>query len=349
MKGDSHTYMARIKVNRRSPILENNSSIRFNEDSNDIKRLIRSNGIYDRYDMNWGDRFARIGVIDPYNALTNTKEYIFITKPDLCLMTDSGAVHEVLSNNPFFVDAINRYKQSAFQLQGSASRGTSPFMCMLSNTVTSTLDLPGINADTIETGGNVMGTRIKYRSTSHKSDEDHSFNLEFEDNKYLDIYMIFKMWDEYEKLKWAGALDFTLPSALRWQNYIINKVLHDQVSIYKFVVADDGYRIVYYARITGCIPTSIPRDAFSDMTSTDSQKITVGWTGHFVRDMDPIIISQFNQLVSSRSKKARDLPIYDTDMHAFNERWAITPHIEIANITDSKKGNHREYFLRWRG
>lgn len=337
-----------LKVNTRSPILDNNSSLKFNEDSNDIQKMLRANGIYDRTKMGWHDRFSRIGIIDPYNALTNTKEYIFITKPDLCLMNSNGGVSSVLSSNPFFVDAIDRYQHCAFQLQTTVSdhNHRSPFMTMLSNSVTSTLDVPGISADTIETGANMNGTKISYRSTSMKSDEEHDFNLEFEDTKNLDIYMIFKMWDEYERLKWNGALDFSKSGVETWQNYIINKVLHDQVSMYKFIVAEDGYRIVYYARITGCVPTSIPRDAFSDTTDPDPQKLTVGFKGHFVRDMDPIVISQFNEIVRTGYIGSEDLPLYDNSIHRFNGyKFAVSPYVD-ARISEST--GRKEYYLRWK-
>ena len=276
------------------------SDLTFSEDSADIKSLIMANGIYDRFEMGINSRFARISPIDPYNALLTTKEYIFITKPDLCIFnTTTGVLNSDLARYPFFVDAINRYKNVALQLQSSMAPGSIPFIPMLSNTITSSTDLPGISAETIETGSNIMGTKISYRGTSWKSDEDFDFNLEFEDTKYLDVYMLFKIYDEYEKLKWNGALEFSEEScgSNRWQNYIINKVLHDQVSIYKFVVGDDGQRLVYWARLTGCYPTSIPREAFSDMNNSDPQKITVGWKSHFVRDMDPIILNQFNSLI----------------------------------------------------
>lgn len=332
------------RVNRRSPMIDN--SLAFNENSADVQRLMRSNGIFDREQMMWYNRFARIGILDPYNALTNSKEYIFITKPDLCLMNGNGGVSSVLSKNPFFVDAIARYPHSASQLQSSYKdyNHNSPFMVMLSNSVTSTLDIPGISADMIDTGANMNGTKITYRATSYKSDESHDFNLEFEDTKNLDIYMIFKMWDEYEKLKWSGMLDFSQPGTEAWQNYIINKVLHDQVSIYKFIVAEDGYRIIYYARIVGCVPTSIPRDAFSDTSSTEPQKITVGWKGHFVRDMDYIIISHFNRLTNAIG--GSDLPLFDMNTHGFNgNKWARTPYI-YEKV--SERTGRKEYYLRWR-
>lgn len=328
-------------------VIESNSKIAFDEKTNDVKHLIMSNGIYDRYDMEWYKKFSRFGIIDPYNALTTTREYVFITKPDLCLLNSDGTIHNLLKNYPFFVDNISRYYQVARQLQSSISTNDGPFMTMLSNSLTSSLDLPGISSNNIETGSNIMGTKISYRGTSYKSDEELDFSLEFEDTKFLDIYMLFKIWDEYERLKWNGALEFNANDSQRWVNYIINKVLHDQVSIYKFVVADDGSRIIYWARMTGCVPTSVPRDAFSDMNNSDTQKLTVNWKGHFVRDMDPIIIKHFNLLVKDRLSGKQDLPLYDINAHHMDGRWSSTPYIESRQVSNTH-GSQWEYFLKWK-
>ena len=327
--------------------IDGKPSIRFNERTKGVQDLIMSNAIYDRYDMSWYNKFSRFGIIDPYNALTTTREYVFITKPDLCLMNSDGTIHNLLKQYPFFVDNISRYYQVARQLQSSISTNDGPFMTMLSNSLTSSLDLPGISSSNIETGSNIMGTKISYRGTSYKSDEELDFSLEFEDTKFLDIYMLFKIWDEYERLKWNGALEFNANDSQRWVNYIINKVLHDQVSIYKFVVADDGSRIIYWARMTGCVPTSVPRDAFSDMNNSDTQKLTVSWKGHFVRDMDPIIIKHFNLLVKDRLSGKQDLPLYDINAHHMDGRWSSTPYIESRQVSNTH-GSQWEYFLKWK-
>lgn len=330
-----------------------NSDLKFSEDSNDIKALMKAYGIYDRLSEDVFFKFSRIPVIDPYNALLATKEYIFITKPDLALFnTSTGEVTGGLANVPFFVDASKRYNYTMTQLQSSIFTNSNPFMTLLSNTVTSPLDIPGISAEMIETPANIMGTKISYRGTSHKSDEEHDFNLEFEDNKYLDVYMLFKIWDEYEKYKWAGKVDFSAESCGtdRWKNYILNKVLHDQVSIYKFIVADDGQRLIYWAKLTGCTPTTIPRDSFGDMTDMNPTKITVGWKCHFVRDMDPVILQQFNTLMSSYSafNAGADMPIYDLDNSRINGAWSVGPYIQTISTTNSRRGSTREYYLKWR-
>lgn len=327
------------------------SDLTFDENSDDIQKLFRSNAIYDKYRMGLNEKFTRFPIIDPYNQLLTTKEYVFATKPDLWIFNSNGSLNPSLQNNSFFMDATNRYHDVAAQLQSSAPGSKTPFIPIISNTLTSSLDVPGISAEMIDSASNIMGTNISYRSTSHKSDEDFDFTLEFEDTAYLDVYMLFKMYDQYEKLKWDGAIDFTAAGSERWQNYIVNKVLHDQFTFYKIVVADDGMRIVYFANIVGCTVTSVPRDAFSDIASDNGpQKLTVGFRGHFVRDMDPIILRQFNILASQSNAVAtrNELPLFDTSIHAMNGAWSSSPYIETRIVTDHRHGTHREYYLKWK-
>lgn len=317
------------------------------ENEGEVKEYLMANGIYDRYNMDWLNKFSRFGVIDPYNTLTGSKEYVFFTKPDLCLMdTSATSVSDVLSNNPFFVDAINRYKPVAAQLQSSINPAN-PFMAILSNSIISSISLPGLSSNSIDTSANVMGTKITYRGTSYQSDEDFTFDTEFEDNKFLDVYMLFKMYDEYEKLKWNGDLNFNQSKTARWVNYTLNKILHDQITIYKFIVDDTGSRIIYWARITGCYPTSVPRDAFSDLNSGEPVKFSVSWKGHFVRDMDPIIINQFNQLVSPSVNGKTVLQLYNSEYQAMDGRWAAMPFIQTVTAKHNYRGSYKDYHLRW--
>lgn len=341
-------------VNDKSDVIKYKPTLSFTDPQtgfkDDVKKLIQSNGIYDKYDMDWYTRFSRFGVIDPYNALTNAKEYIFITRPDLPLFNINGTtLNSCIGVSSMLSDAVERYPNVAKQLQQSVS-GTNKFMNILSNSVVSSLAIPGLSADSIETGRNVMGTRISYRSSSVKSDEDCSFDLEFEDTKNLDVYMLFKMYDEYEKLKWQGLIDYSL-AGTRWTDYVKAKVLHDQVSIYKIVVAEDGYRIIYWARITGCYPDSIPRDAVASLADNSGSplKFSVGWKGHFVRDMDPVILYHFNKITLGGVSTLKDVPLYDDSNLHMNGTWPRMPYI-FSMDRGAYKGRtmtKKEYYLRW--
>ena len=340
-----------ISIERSGGVIKNISRLKkdqisFDSNNVEIKKIMANHGISDKYENDQlYTKFTRFGVLDPKNTLLNTKEFVFITKPDLALLeTNSNELNPVISGNAngLFMDAKRRYLPVMKQLQYSADE-SHPFMNMLSNSLTSTVDLPGISMDTVDSGVNVFGTKISYVGTPYKSDENHSFTLEFEDTKYLDVYMLFKLYAEYEKLKWNGALKFQ--NHQRWKNYVVNKVLHDQFSVYKFIVSDDGYRLLFWARLTGCYPTSVPRDAFSDTREGGPQKISVSFNSHFCREMDPIILFQFNSLVANALKDCRESQIFDYDNHMVNGDWPTIPYIYIS---DNQSYSHqREYYLRW--
>lgn len=340
-----------------------------NPNNSDVRALMMANGIYDKRE---NDRmynyFLRIPAMDPYNAVTVTHEYLFFTKPDLHLMNSNGKVATSLAKYPFFIDAVDRYKPVCEQLQLSCKRNTSsrgsnldlsasknPFATLLSNTVKSELELPGIESENDqETGANVYGTKITYRGNSYTSDQDCSFSLEFEDTKYLEVYMFFKIYDEYCRYKNMGLIEFTDPEGedLIWVNYTLNKVLHDQFSVYKFVVGEDGMTLLYWAKYTGVYPTGVPRDAFSNMNNEEGQRLTVNFKAQFVRDMDPIILSEFNNVAlndTNNYSHRGNLPLFDQNRHHIDGTWSIMPYIARVDYRDETTADKMtRYRLLWK-
>lgn len=317
------------------------SNINISDRSADIAKLIRANGIYDKHEMDWYNKFNRFGVIDPYNAVTTTKEYIFFTKPDLNILTSSGDLNPKLKNEPFFIDAYQRYRPLMEQLQYSYSYKSGPFLAIISNSVTSGLDLPGVSAATVETSENVYGTHITYRGSTAASHHDVDFSLEFLDTKYLEVYMLFRIYDEYEELKALGKVS---PRT----DQILNKVLHDQMTAYKIVVGEDGMTILYYARITGVFPLGTNREAFSDMNNSDGQKLSISFHGHSVKDMDPRILSSFNFIVSSRVSGKNDLPLYDRTNKHVEGSWSSCPYIMYNTNAVSDREKMGRNILMWK-
>jgi hypothetical protein len=306
----------------------------------DESSLLLNRGISNRYDNDWFNNYSRYGFIDPYNTTKKTKEYLFFTRPDLHLLSSSGDINEeLLNSSSFFQDAITRYPHCAEMLQYSSNtNNNNPFTPLLTNAVNSSLDLPAIDAEYIYTGQNVYGTRINYRGSSFKADYDFDFSLEFKDSKFLDVYMYFKMYDEYERLKWMGQVS---PPNMQ---YIMKKVLHDQTSIYKIITAEDGMTILYFARVVGVTPSSVPRDSMSNLEG--ELTFNVSFKGQFVYDMDPRILTDFNRISQTYRTGTKNLPLFNTDTKTYDGRWAKCPYIVIrSGTTDTLKRN--KYYLMW--
>jgi hypothetical protein len=310
--------------------------------TDDYKKFLRSNGIYSRNDLDQFNVFYRFPRIDPYNAVTSTREYVFFTKPDLHIFNngDLYTLNPQLANVPFFYDLKRRgYNTTVLRdLQYSAD-GSTPFVRILSNRKTSNLDLSSISVDDAETAANLYGTKLFYRKASDRSDEEADFSIEFEDNKYLDVYSWFKAFDEYEKRKYIGKV--TPPN----RNYTQKKVLHDQMTIYKFIVGEDGETIIHWAQMIGCYPKTVPREIFSDLTADGHLRFTIQWKCTFQDDMQPNTISDFNYLASISKNSGINVPIYDSSINAVSGENVLVPYISLESTSLSR---YQQYKLKWR-
>lgn len=326
------------------------------EKEDEIHQLMMANNFYERKDIKLFQRFNRFGFLDPYNTQSSCREYLFFVKPDLHIFNNKdlsilnpelgGGTRE--ENDAFpkksfgrmtiFSDAMRRYKPVLKQLQSSATPNR-PFVNLLSNMVSSSLDLPGITADTIETARNIYGSVTTYRLNSIKSDTDFDFTLEFKDTKYLDVYMFFKLYDEYERKKFNGEV--TPPDT----DYIFNRVLHDQMAIYKFIVGEDGESIIYWAKLTGVYPTSVPRDSFSNLEPGEI-KFSVSFKCSFVEDMNPDIFADFNRVIKGRSENT--LPLYNRRKERMEGEWPVMPYIGYNSELINGKSSKLPWKLKWR-
>lgn len=313
----------------------------------DMKNILASNLIFPENSIDEFNTFNRFGYLNPTIASTANREYLFFTKPDLNIFDGnsySSPLASGLGNSPLFSNAYDRYKTILGQLQYSATplNGFStPFNCILSNYVKSRLELPNISAEIIQTSSNIYGTNISYRSHSLKSDNGFDFNLTFSDSKNLEIYMMVKLYDEYIRMMKLGRV---APK----KKYIINNILSDQFSIYKFVVSDDGETIIYWAKVTGVFFTDVPRGDFSEAPQ-DGFKYSLSFHGQFVDDMKPEIFTDFN-MVSPGATNGNYLDIYNSSLGIVDNSWAKYP--VVVKYKSNKRGsagvgNNIIYKLKW--
>jgi hypothetical protein len=293
-------------------------------------------------------RFSRYGYIDLSGEfLTGTREYLFFSKPDLHLFDLDGNLYEPLRTNPFLVEAFNHYRFSFYSLQQTFSSNTSKgpndssvgtvnsnsetifdlkskYIHLLSNMATSTLDLGDITANDVEGNKNLYQINTTYREGSLTSDLAYDFSIEFKDTKYLDVYMLFKIYDEYCRHKYMEEIEPVNP------DYIMSKIYPEPFSIWK-VIVDDTDRIIYWAKAIGVTPMSVPRGAMSNFEN--QIKITINFKAQFVKDMDPVNLMELNHLTKSSitgsSEKGIVLP-------SSGETWVGYPWV----VADGTSGLH---------
>lgn len=350
----------------------------FSEDAKELRRLMRSYGVFDRVNMEYNTKCYRYPRADPYNFVDGAKEYVFITKVDLPILDSSGSN---LASEVSFYPYINDLWRSGYimpvfanlcmsiepSVLSPATEANYPFMRILSNRKTSNLDLGDINVEELESPTNLFGSKVVYAKSSALSDENPEFSLEFEDTKYLEIYNLFKTYDLYRQGKWLGIFGPGLHAAAAagskvystYVSYIPNKILYDHMSVYKFLVASDGTTILHAAKFTGCFPKSISRSSLSELDEKGGLKITVnfkvsGWLTEDIveiaRDFNCIIYNYTNFNFMGDNRYAE--PIYDTTIDRVSQEAADFPFIrkypnEDMRFVPRDVGQFSHYYLLW--
>ena len=293
-------------------------------------------GLYRKSQINNFNGMYRFGKFDPYNTLNDTHEIVFFTKPDLNILSSKNKLNPDLSNNSFFKELLAKYPNVIYELQSTYSSNPLSNLLFNSRKPGSSLDVPSLSANTVDNPANIFGTAYDYRGSSEGSNDNFDFSIEFVDNKYLDTYMYFKAYEEYQNLKSHGLVgprDY----------YITNKIIHDAIGIYKFVLGEDFETIIYYAYYWGVFFKSLPRDIFSNTEFNGGLNYTIDCRAAFFDDMDPLIIRDFNALTKnyrSSSTKANS-PIY-------KNKEINGEIVKSAYITQDTIDKRKIYKLKWR-
>ena len=269
---------------------------------------LQAASFYKRNQINNYTGMYRFGKVDPFTALNGAHEVVFFTKPDLHIL-DKGSggyvLNKELANNPFFIELKEKYPNVINELQKSTN--SNPLSNLLFNMKikTSNLEVPAMSSTTIDNPVNIYGTSYDYRGSSESSNDNFDFSIEFSDGKYLDTYMYFKAYEEYQILKSHGLVS---PK----ETYITNKIIHDAIGIYKFVLDEDFETIVYYGYYCGVFFKNLPRDVFSNTEFNGGITYSIDCRAAFFEDMDPLILTDFNALTSNyrNSATTKECPIY---------------------------------------
>ena len=321
------------------------------------KLALHGSNFFAKDEINLYDNIYRFGLYNPYNAVTNLREYLFFTKPDLNIfarddqtgsftINKSGTLYSnILSsglrNLPFWKDLKDERPDTIRMLQNSYSPG---WNMLLQNSVMNNLEIPGLEGTVIESPVNNYGVGFQYRGTSESSDDSIDFTLEFKDTKWLDIYYFFKAYEEYETLKHHGVV-------APWQGYIVNRILHDQFSIYKFMVGEDMETIIYWCKLYGVMPMNLPREVFSTADLSNGLSYTITFKAAFFEDMRKDILMDFNSLSYSFCGQNIDnmyqYETYNSDVGMGDYRPAKYAFIEKYTNPDSPSGY--VYKLKWKG
>lgn len=300
-------------------------------------------GLFERNKIDLVNKRYRFGVYTPSDTIHTLKEYLFFSKPDLNIYPAANAsnngqirLNKGLENETYWMELLDKNPEVFYCLQDSLSNNGDHFNHLLENTTKGNLSIPGLNAEMIETPSNLYGVNYQYHGSAEASDDSFDFSLEFKDVKGLPVYHFFRAYEDYEKLKHHGVLETKV-------DYIVNKILYDQYSIWKFLVDEDGETIVYFAQLYGVKSKSLPRDVFENQSFPDGLTYTIDFNAAFFEDMTPNVIKNFNML-SENYYKTRQyrIDIFNEVLDRTDSRAAQAAYVEYDNVT-------KTYKLRWSG
>lgn len=338
-----------------------------------IPKIMRANKVFSREDINSRfNKFFRLGYIDTINNLTGARDYIFFTKPNLYLFDEpstiitgqSGKVSVkdlhlgIQRHSPKLCGLYYEHPYLFYQLTRSVKFDDyfcGNFIPLLSNTVSSNLDLPTIQAEYSELTKTTNGAMRSIRGNSFQSNNQFEFSLEFSDNKFLEVYKLALIYDEYMNLKSSGLIDILkYPTENKIDLYqdMLNDLLFNIDSslftIYKITVSDDGESIIHYSKLWGVSISNVPRDSLSSLSSNEGKiSIPLEFKADHVSDLDPMIIADFNK-AGGIYKIGDPVPeyskIWDSSISAVNGDLVGTPFItdrdEYGNKYGSGYGNN---------
>lgn len=321
----------------------------YNLDSDAYTSLLHSNQMFSRSEIDLFNKTYRFGLLNPYGAISNAREFLFFTKPDLNIYARDDETG-ILQGGPILNPSLQNYaywrdlaktKGRIIQALQLSADPKDNFNHLLQNQVISNLEIPGLTAESIDTPTNMYGVGFSYRGSSEASDDNPEFSLEFKDTKWLDVYYYFKSYEEYQTLKHHGTIR-------PWKKYIENKILHDQISIYKFLVGEDMESIIYYGKYYGVIPMTLPRDVFSSGTFDQGISYSINFKAAFFEDMKPEIIGDFNALSESYyNSLPYQIDVYNDVFNRVDNRPAKAAYI----VKEESKYSPNKYVLKlkWRG
>lgn len=334
----------RINTNKLSDISSSNDGVvsKFEETAMNLNNLFTKKQI----DSNRFTKFSRFGLLDPYHTNTFSREYLFFTRTDLNIFQSDGTLNPALQNNNYFSGAVLTNKRSLECLQDTNmknSKNRQPtWNFLLSNQVSSNLDMPAATAEMTQHNQNLYGISQSFRDSSRATEYSFEFNLEFNDTEDHDVYHFFKAYNEYCNLEYERDL-------LPHKKYLEYPNRYKEFSIYK-VVVNDYNKIIYYGKHIGVTIKALPSDAMNDHEGPIKFSVPMH-TFHAI-EFNPYILAEIN-LLSSRAAgdfgnstaelNAQLIPSYNKEYNTANKDWAAVPFIQ-AEVINGKY----IYYLKWR-
>lgn len=282
-------------------------------------------------------KFNRFDIDYPDLVLDKTFAFVFMTRPDLNILngsSKSAPLHPQVQNDPtcYYINNTRPEIITSLTKNHSSSHDFNVFLCNHA----SSFEVSDEFIKTGEMGETLTGHKIAYGKNNIESKTAGSFNIQYTDDKELNIYKMHKLWTDYISKVYRGE----------WKpkrEYITDKVLDYATSVYYILCAGDGETILFWSKYYGVFPTNTPSStlSWSKGNSIKNPEYSITYQYSFKEDFNPLALAEFNMNCKDGSFVYKN--IYEPILASTGRSFSGAPFIDTVNVN----GEYR-YKLRFR-
>lgn len=239
---------------------------------------------------------------DPHRLETIEADYAVKAIPALFITTPLLNLTKTNVNNNHFLKYISETDPELLSLlsfgaktDNSSQVNTSPFIKLISNRFES-FTTKATTSQPREVGETFYGFKQYLPGPYINSISGDSISIEYTETGGMEILQLHKIWLDYIENISRGIFKPSWTASF-------NRYLDFTSSIYLFSLAPDGETILFWEKLTGCSPISVPYDAFSSKTVNDKEIIrySIEYIYSYKEDLNPRSIQAFNTLARKKN------------------------------------------------
>ena len=256
----------------------------------------------------------RFGVTLIDNTLAHTRTHIFIGKPTCRVLdTKSGLVPEDLGKKDADLAMIINQDPSLYTQLNGRIPGATPFMTALQNRVVG-ISFQDATLSKAESAANIRGIRQEYPISFAESLVNVPITLTFAMDRNAEAFKLINVWVTYmEKVK-EGTL------SQEYEDSMYNRMSYT-APIFVFVTEENNHDIIFWAKLVGNYPTSIPFSVFSNqgLVNREVREISVSFSSAMFKPFDAYALMEFNDMQKTANKQfwADYVPIADRKLEYY--------------------------------
>lgn len=275
----------------------------------------------------------------PTDSGLSTRSFIFMTRPDLNLFDRDangniidGHMNPDLKRLPTFkyIARLRRIGGIMSMLESSSSNwvgsnNRTPWLSIITNQATGYSPTPR-EMDTVEVGETFHGNKIIYAEPTFNYKIAGTIDIPFRERRDLSLYYTLKMWIDYIQA-------VTLGRASPKREYIQDMILDYATSIYFIQTDETMENILYWEKLVGVIPLTVPDNFFEwdEKTLAKNMEYTIKFAYSMRVVQDEMSLFEINNLYTFADRRDGGLAYFDSYNLSHNPEYDEL----IATVADS--------------